>query len=117
MSNEKITYTMVIHQLAPEFNLSALENIFMCTVMSIANKNPAHIYEMKRGQLINATGLTVDGLRKMRRRLQEGGVLIQVCNGVYKANAHYRRRYNQLRFELQEENGYKTNLKVLANAV
>ena len=117
MSDEKITYTMVIHQLAPEFKLTALENIFMCTVMSIASKNPANIYETKRGQLINATGLTVDGLRKMRRRLQAGGVLLQVCNGVYKANAQYRRRYNQLRFNIQEENGYKANLEVLAHAV
>lgn len=109
------TYTMVIHRLATEFNLSGTENIFMCTLQSMATANPDGMARVSYKFYSEVCSLHPDSLKDMIKRLMKNDLIRRESKGLYSVNGQFRRSYNKYRFEIQEDNGFKSNMKILKN--
>ena len=109
----KPLYTMIIEDLGVEFELSAAELIFMCKLQSMATANVNSNARVNYKLFSKACRLHPDNIKEMIRRLMYRDLIKREGKGLYSTNGHFRRRYNQLRFEIQENNGYKTNMKIL----
>lgn len=109
----KILYTMIIDDLGPEFNLSSAELIFMCKLQSMATANVNQMARVNYKLFSKACRLHPDSLKDMIKRLMEKDLIKREGKGIYSTNGHFRRRYNQLRFEIQEDNGFKANMKII----
>ena len=109
----KPLYTMIIEDLGVEFELNAPELIFMCRLQSMATANVNGMAHVNYKLFSKACRLHPDSLKDMIKRLMDQKLITREGKGLYSPNGQFRRRYNQLRFEIQENNGYKANMKIL----
>ena len=110
------TYTQVIHQLGPEFDLGASEKLFMCALQGMAVDKPGQTVRINHDYMSLICCVEADGLRMVIRRLIKKGVLLRVSRGVYKATGHFRRSWGKHTHNIDLNNGYNANMTVLANA-
>lgn len=106
---------MIIEDLGVEFELNAAELIFMCRLQSMALANENHMARVNYKLFSKACRLHPDGLKDLVKRLMDQKLITREGKGLYSTNGQFQRRYNQLRFEIQENNNFKVNMKILKN--